>query len=143
MREAFGECLREEYILGRPRAAAFLEQATHGVVALAAIRPRSHRHDAPHQWRDGRWQRISRIRARWGVNAFLDRPLYGHWPYPRLDASYLKVRYNGRVVSVAAIIAVAVSTEGRREIIGLGIGALGGRAVLVDFPRGPGQAWIA
>jgi putative transposase len=32
------------------------------------------------------------------------------------------VRDGGRIVSVAAIIAVAVSTDGRREIVGLGIG---------------------
>jgi putative transposase len=38
-----------------------------------------------------------------------------------LDATYLKVRDGGRVVSVAAIIAVAGTTEGRREIVGLGI----------------------
>ena len=56
------------------------------------------------------------------VNAFLDRPLDGEWPYLWLDATYLKVRDGGRIVSVAAIIAVAVTTEGRREIVGLGIG---------------------
>src|ERR1700731_2889351 len=56
------------------------------------------------------------------VNAFLDRPLAGEWPYLWLDATYLKQREGGRIVSVAAIIAVAVTTEGRREIIGLGIG---------------------
>src|SRR5262244_565827 len=56
------------------------------------------------------------------VGAFLDRPIAGDWPYLWLDATYLKVRDGGRIVSVAAIIAVAVSTEGRREIIGLGIG---------------------
>jgi putative transposase len=56
------------------------------------------------------------------VNAFLDRPIDGEWPYLWLDATYLKVRDGGRIVSVAAIIAVAVNTEGRREIVGLGIG---------------------
>ena len=56
------------------------------------------------------------------VNAFLDRPLEGEWPYLWLDATYLKVREGGRVVSVAAIIAVAVDTEGRREIVGLHLG---------------------
>jgi transposase-like protein len=55
------------------------------------------------------------------VRAFLDRPLEGDWPYLWLDATYLKVREGGRIVSVAAIIAVA-ATDGRREIIGLGIG---------------------
>ena len=56
------------------------------------------------------------------VNAFLERPIDGEWPYLWLDATYLKVRDGGRIVSVAAIIAVAVTTEGRREILGLGIG---------------------
>src|ERR671912_935381 len=56
------------------------------------------------------------------VNAFLERPLEGEWPYLWLDATYLKVREGGRIVSVAAIIAVAVDAEGRREIVGLHIG---------------------
>ena len=56
------------------------------------------------------------------VNAFLERPLVGDWPYLWLDATYLKQREGGRITSVAAIIAVAVNTEGKREIIGLHIG---------------------
>jgi transposase-like protein len=56
------------------------------------------------------------------VNAFLERPIEGEWRYLWLDATYLKVRDGGRIVSVAAIIAVAVNTEGKREIVGLGIG---------------------
>src|ERR1700747_2308352 len=56
------------------------------------------------------------------VNAFLDRPLEGEWPYLWLDATYLKVRDGGRIVSVAAIIAMAGSSDGRRESSGLGIG---------------------
>jgi putative transposase len=55
------------------------------------------------------------------VGAFLDRPLTGDWPYLWLDATYLKQREGGRIVSVAAIIAAA-NTEGRREIVGLHIG---------------------
>ena len=53
------------------------------------------------------------------VHAFLDRPLAGEWPYLWLDATYLKQREGGRIVSVAAIIAVAANTDGRREIVGL------------------------
>ena len=56
------------------------------------------------------------------VHAFLDRPLTGDWPYLWLDATYLKQREGGRIVSVAAIIAVAVDGEGKREIVGLHIG---------------------
>ena len=56
------------------------------------------------------------------VSAFLDRPLEGEWPYLWLDATYLKQREGGRIVTVAAIIAVAVNTDGRREIVGLHVG---------------------
>ena len=50
------------------------------------------------------------------VTAFLDRPLEGDWPYLWIDATYLKVRQNGRIVSVAVIVAVGVNTDGRREV---------------------------
>lgn len=64
------------------------------------------------------------------VGGFLDRPLAGDWPYLWLDATYLKQREGGRIVSVASpnawhladIIAVAVNTDGKREIVGLHIG---------------------
>ena len=56
------------------------------------------------------------------VGAFLDRPLVGDWPYLWLDATYLKQREGGRIVSVAVIIAVAANTDGKREIVGLHIG---------------------
>src|SRR5919112_6313008 len=56
------------------------------------------------------------------VTGFLERPLEGEWPYLWLDATYLRVRQGGRIVSVAAIIAVAVDAEGRRGIVGLHIG---------------------
>ncbi len=56
------------------------------------------------------------------VNAFLSRPIEGSWPYLWLDATYVKARKGGRIVSVAAIIAVAVTTDGKREIVGLHIG---------------------
>ena len=42
--------------------------------------------------------------------------------YPWLDATYIKVRRGGRIVSVAAIVAVAANTEGEREVLGLAIG---------------------
>src|SRR5438309_2797766 len=42
--------------------------------------------------------------------------------YLWLGATYLKQREGGRIVSVAAIIAVAANTDGRREIVGLHIG---------------------
>ena len=55
------------------------------------------------------------------VNAFLERPLEGEWPYLWLDATCLKQREGGRIVSDAVIIAVAASTDGKREIVGLHI----------------------
>jgi putative transposase len=56
------------------------------------------------------------------VGAFLDRPIEGDWPYLWIDATYVKVREAGRIVSVAVIIAVGVNTDGRREILGLAVG---------------------
>jgi putative transposase len=56
------------------------------------------------------------------VSAFLDRPVEGDWPYLWIDATYVKVRQNGRIVSVAVIIAVGVNTDGRREVLGMDIG---------------------
>ena len=56
------------------------------------------------------------------VHAFLQRPIEGDWPYLWIDATYLKVREAGRIVSVAVIIAVAVNTEGVREVLGMAIG---------------------
>ncbi len=61
------------------------------------------------------------------VNAFLDRPIEGEWPYLWLDATYVKVRQDGRIVSLAATIATAVNTDGRREVLG-GTGQGSGRA---------------
>jgi transposase-like protein len=40
------------------------------------------------------------------VQAFLDRPIEGDWPYLWIDATYVKVRQDGRIVSVAVIVAV-------------------------------------
>ena len=57
------------------------------------------------------------------VDAFLGRPIEGAWPYLWIDATYVKVREAGRVVSVAVIIAVGVNTDGRREVLGVATGA--------------------
>ena len=56
------------------------------------------------------------------VKAFLERPIEGDWPYLWIDATYLKVRRGGRIVSVAVIIAVGVNADGRREVLGMEIG---------------------
>lgn len=57
------------------------------------------------------------------VHAFLDRPIEGDWPYLWIDATYVKVRQNGRIVTVAVIVAVGVNSDGRREVLGMDIGA--------------------
>lgn len=69
------------------------------------------------------------------VNAFLNRPIEGDWPYLWIDATYLKVREAGRIVSVAAIIAVAVNTEGVREVLGMAIGASEAEPFWTSFLR--------
>ena len=43
------------------------------------------------------------------VNAFLQRPIEGEWPYVWIDATYVKVRQDHRITSVAVIIAVGVN----------------------------------
>jgi putative transposase len=47
------------------------------------------------------------------VKTFLDRPVEGEWTYLRLDATYVKLRQAGRIVSAAVIIAVGVNDDGR------------------------------
>src|SRR6201981_2996813 len=56
------------------------------------------------------------------VKAFLARPIEGDWPYLWIDATYVKVRQQGRIVSVAVIVAVGVNGDGRREVLGMDIG---------------------
>ena len=56
------------------------------------------------------------------VKAFLDRPIEGDWPYLWIDATYVKARDNGRIVSAAVIVAVGVNSDGRREVLGMDIG---------------------
>ena len=69
------------------------------------------------------------------VKSFLDRPLEGDWPYLWLDATYLKVRRNHRIVSVAVIVAVGVNTDGRREVLGMDIGSSEAETFWVEFLR--------
>jgi hypothetical protein len=69
------------------------------------------------------------------VHAFLDRPLEGNWPFVWLDATYIKLRRAGRIVSVAAIIAVGVNTEGRREVLGMAVGVSEAETFWTDFLR--------
>ncbi len=69
------------------------------------------------------------------VNAFLNRPLEGDWPYLWIDATYVKVRSSGRIVSVAVILAVGVNTDGTRELLGLRVGPSEAEPFWTDFLR--------
>ena len=69
------------------------------------------------------------------VKTFLDRPLEGDWPYLWIDATYVKVRNNGRIVSVAVIVAVGVNADGRREVLGMDIGPSEAETFWTDFLR--------
>ena len=69
------------------------------------------------------------------VKAFLERPLEGDWPYVWLDATYVKVRRNHRIVSVAVIIAVGVNADGRREVLGMDIGPSEAETFWSEFLR--------
>ena len=70
------------------------------------------------------------------IQSFLDRPLEGDWPYLWLDATYLKARQAGRIVSVAVTVAVAVNDQGRREVLGMAIGASEAETFWTGFLRG-------
>ena len=69
------------------------------------------------------------------IAGFLDRPLEGEWPYLWLDATYVKVRQDGRIVSVAVIVAVGVNGDGRREVLGMAIGPSEAETFWIDFLR--------
>ena len=69
------------------------------------------------------------------VNAFLQRPLEGAWPYLWLDATYIKVRDGGRIVSRAVIVAVGVNEDGKREVLGVTAGHSEAEVFWTDFLR--------
>lgn len=73
------------------------------------------------------------------MKTFLDMPIEGEWPYLWIDATYLKVRRGGRIVSVAVIIAVGVNTDGRREVLGMEIGTSEAEPIWTEFPRKEGS----
>ena len=69
------------------------------------------------------------------VQAFLARPIEGDWPYLWVDATYVKVRQAGRIVSVAVIVAVGVNADGRREVLGLAAGPSEAEVFWTEFLR--------
>ena len=57
------------------------------------------------------------------VERFRNRPLEGSYPYVWVDATYVKARQDGRVVSSAVVIAVGVKAQtGEREVLGMDVG---------------------
>jgi transposase-like protein len=69
------------------------------------------------------------------VKIFLDRPIEADWPYLWIDATYMKVRQQGRIVSVAVIVAVGVNSDGRREVLGMDIGPSEAETFWTSFLR--------
>jgi len=69
------------------------------------------------------------------VKAFLSRPIEGDWPYLWVDATYVKARESGRIVSAAVIVAVGVNSDGRREVLGMDIGPSEAETFWTEFLR--------
>jgi putative transposase len=69
------------------------------------------------------------------VEAFRSRPIEGEHPYLWLDATFHKVRVNGRVVPMATVVAVGVSTEGWRQVLGIDVGPSEDHAFWTAFLR--------
>ena len=69
------------------------------------------------------------------VHAFLNRPIEGDWPYLWIDATYVKVRRDGRIVSSASCVAVGVNSDGRREVLGMANGCSEAETFWTDFLR--------
>ncbi len=69
------------------------------------------------------------------VQTFLHRPIEGEWPYLWLDATYVKARRDHHIVSVAVIVAMAVNTDGRREVLGMTIGNSEAEPFWTEFLR--------
>jgi putative transposase len=70
------------------------------------------------------------------VERFRTRRLAGVYPYVWLDATFLKVRDGERVVTNAVVVAVGVTAEGRREVLGFDVGPSEDGAFWEGFLRG-------
>jgi transposase-like protein len=69
------------------------------------------------------------------VERFRTRRLVGPYPYVWLDATFVKVREGGRVVSQAVVIAIGVRQSGEREVLGLDVGPSEDGAFWLQFLR--------
>ena len=56
------------------------------------------------------------------VEAFRSRAIAGEHPYLWIDATYHKVRQDGRVQSMATVVAIGVTAEGERQVLGIDAG---------------------
>jgi transposase-like protein len=70
------------------------------------------------------------------VERFRSRRLEGPYPYVWLDATFVKVRQDGRIVSLAVVLAVGVRASGEREVLGLDVGPSEDGAFWTQFLRG-------
>jgi putative transposase len=69
------------------------------------------------------------------VERFRTRRLEGPYPYVWLDATFVKVRAEGRVVSMAIVVAIGVRASGEREVLGLDVGPSEDGAFWLQFLR--------
>jgi transposase-like protein len=69
------------------------------------------------------------------VDAFRTRPLDGDYPYLWIDATYHKVRQDGRVQSMATVVAIGVSRGGERHVLGVDAGPSEDAAFWTAFLR--------
>ncbi len=69
------------------------------------------------------------------VERFRTRRLDGPYPYVWLDATFVKVRDAGRVVSMAVVVAIGVRASGEREVLGLDVGPSEDGAFWLQFLR--------
>jgi putative transposase len=70
------------------------------------------------------------------AEAFRNRRLAREYPYLWLDATYFHVREDGRVTSMALVVAYGVNEEGMREVLGLDVGPSEDGAFWLAFLRG-------
>jgi transposase-like protein len=70
------------------------------------------------------------------VERFCTRPLTAAYPYLWLDATFVKVREDGRVVAQAVVVAVGVTADGTREVLGVDVGPSEDGAFWLRFLRG-------
>jgi transposase-like protein len=77
------------------------------------------------------------------VERFRHRPLEGSYPYVWLDATFVKVRDGGRVVSMAVVVAIGVRSSGEREVLGLDVGPSEDGAFWHQFLRSLGARGLA